>query len=574
MEPSTQQLIERVRNSVIGSREAIETPYGERRITYADYTASGRALSFLEDFVRREVLPLYANTHTETSGTGRQTTRFREEARAIIKEVAGAGEEDALIFTGSGATGAVHTLIEVMNLCLPADLADRYALLESIPVEDRPVVFIGPYEHHSNELPWRESIAEVVVIHEDAAGRIDLEELEQRLEEYADRELVIGSFSAASNVTGVLSDTDVISTLLHQHGALSFWDFAAAAPYVDIAMNGGDDALDYKDAVFLSPHKFVGGPGTPGVLLAKRALFHNRVPGRPGGGTVDFVTEHMHRYSEDPELREEGGTPGIIESIRAGLVFQLKDAVGAEEIHRRESTFTRRAIERWERNPALEVLGPHDAPRLAILSFTVRYDEGRYLHHELVTALLNDLFGLQARGGCSCAGPYGARLLGIDGERILDHVRKIEEGCRGLKPGWTRVGFNYFISEAEADFILRAVDWVATHGWKLLPYYTFDEVTGEWRHQDWKAHAPMTLHDVSYDDGEMTFRSRHTHADESDFDAYFEAAEEIRRRAEAEVPEMEIQPMSLEPDFERMRWFPLADEVVARMREEAVGAGT
>ena len=237
-------------------------------------------------------------------------------------------------------------------------------------------------------------------------------------------------------------------------------------------------------------------------------------------------------------------------------------------IHARESALTRRAIETWERNPAIEVLGPHDAPRLAIVSFTVRFGD-RYLHHDLVTALLNDLFGVQARGGCSCAGPYGARLLGIGGDRLKDHVRKIEEGCRGLKPGWTRVGFNYFVSDAEADFILRAVDWVATHGWKLLPYYEFDSLTGDWRHEDWKAHAPMSLHDVRYDDGTMTFRSRHTHADESAFEAYFEAADEIRRNAEAEVPAMDVAPMSLEDDFERMRWFPLADDVVARMREEA-----
>jgi len=564
--PANDRLIGLIRASVIGADEAIETPFGARRITYADYTASGRCLSFIEDFVRREVLPLYANTHTETSGTGRQTTRFREEARQIIKDAAGAGPEDALIFCGSGATGAVHTLIDVLNLCLPSDLDTRYDLSARIPASGRPVVFIGPYEHHSNELPWRESIADVVVIHEDAAGRIDLSELRDRLEEYADRSLRIGSFSAASNVTGVLTDTGAISTLLHRHGALSFWDFAAAGPYVEIRMNGGEDPLDYKDAVFLSPHKFVGGPGTPGVLLAKRALFHNRVPNRPGGGTVDFVTETYHRYLAEPELREEGGTPAIIESIRAGLVFQLRQAVSTGEIHRRETEFTRRAIARWSANPAIEVLGPRDAPRLAIISFTIRYDERRYLHHDLVTALLNDLFGIQARGGCSCAGPYGARLLNIHGQLLHDHVRKIEEGCRGLKPGWTRVGFNYFISEHEFEFILRAVDWIADHGWKLVPCYEFDAVTGEWRHRDWRAHAPMSLHDLRYDDGGPRFRSRHTRAGDEAFDAAFEEAERIRRRAESEVPTMEAPVEPLEEDFERMRWFPLAHEVVERLR--------
>ena len=263
-------LIEKIRAAVIGEQQPIETSFGERPLVYADYTASGRALHFVEDYIRDQVLPSYANTHTETSYTGAQTTALREEARGIVRAVVNGGEDDKVIFCGSGASSAIHKLIDILNLRLPADLTDRYDLLASIPADQRPVVFIGPYEHHSNELPWRESIADVVSIPLDSAGQLDLQVLEKQLVMYRDRPLKLGSFSAASNVTGIRTDVDGVSALLHRFAALSLWDYAAAAPYVGIDMNPPDcGAGDFRrDAVFISPHKFVGGPGTPaGIAL-------------------------------------------------------------------------------------------------------------------------------------------------------------------------------------------------------------------------------------------------------------------------------------------------------------------
>ncbi len=454
------------RHGIVGIGQTIETPYhGSIGIVYADWTATGRAYAPIERRIEDFLLPFIANTHTEANTTGRTMTHIYHAARKLIKRHVNAIEDDILITEGSGMTGAVNRLQRILGF----RLHERFRQALPIPNEERPVVFLTHMEHHSNQVSWLETIADVVVVEPDTNGLVDLENFRSALKRYEARAIKIAAVTACSNVTGILTPYRAIARILHEAGGLCFVDFAAAAPYVAIDMHPADP-LEQLDAIYFSPHKFLGGVATPGILIMNRNLYLNQVPDLPGGGTVEWTNPWGGRsYFDDAELREDGGTPAFLQTIRAGLCISLKEQMGQENILLREKEQMRALFDALSGVPGLRILAGQHKERLGILSFYIDN-----LHYNVAVRILNDRFGIQARGGCSCAGTYGHYLLHVDEALSKEITDRIDRHDYSLKPGWVRVSLHPTMTDEEIAYIAKAIIAVAEQHREWGLDYLFD----------------------------------------------------------------------------------------------------
>lgn len=469
-----EQAFEPFRKEIVGYRQAFVSPYGEQRIVYADWTASGRLFRPIERILLERFGPFVGNTHSEASATGDAMTGAYREAHRILKAHVHAHDDDVIVTTGAGTTAAVNKLQRLLGLRAPEQLGRRLYL----PPEARPVVFVTHMEHHSNHTSWLETIAQVECVHPDRDGQVDLEHLRRLLQRYRARRVKIGAFTACSNVTGVRTPYRALAKLMHEHDGVCFVDFAASAPYDPIDMHPADPR-EALDAIYFSPHKFLGGPGACGVLVFNARLYTNSVPDHPGGGTVAWTNPWGgRRYLADIEAREDGGTPPFLQAVKAALCVRLKEAMRVERMRAREEALVQRAFAGLRDIPGLHLLAGHLEARLGILSF---YVEG--LHYNLVVRLLNDRFGVQVRGGCSCAGTYGHYLLHVDPARSRRITDAIDRGDLSSKPGWVRLSLHPTTTDAELDYILAAVRTVVTRGGDWAEEYRYDPRTNEFTHQ-------------------------------------------------------------------------------------------
>jgi len=483
------------RKNIVGIDAEIETPYGHKKIIYADWIASGRLFSPIEKKISDEIGPLVGNTHSESSATGIAMTAAYHQAQKIIKKHVNANENDILLFTGAGMTSAIAKLQRILGLKIP-EQAKNYCsfakgeLYKCKKENDskRPVVFITHIEHHSNHTSWLETIADVVVLEPDHNLKVNPNTLRKEIIKYLDRPLLIGSFSACSNVTGYFPPYSELAEIMHEYHGYCFVDFAASAPYVDINMHP-ENRMHQLDAIFFSPHKFLGGPGSAGVLVFNKELYRNITPDTPGGGTVKWTNRWGgYSYISDIEVKEDGGTPGFLQGIKAALAVVLKEKMTVKMIREREEELTELTYNELQKIKGLHCLAGNIKERLGVFSFYIEN-----AHHNLITKLLNDRFGIQVRGGCSCAGTYGHFLLHVNFRLSKEITDKIDSGDLSLKPGWIRLSLHPTMTDDELLYILDAIRQTVENAeiWKKEYYY--DKHTNEFHHVQYSEFSHMNL---------------------------------------------------------------------------------
>jgi len=463
------------RSQVIGMNQEFDSPYGRKKIIYADWTASGRLYQPIEDKITRDFGPFMANTHTESNITSSMMTGLYKQSKKIIKEHVNADSYDVVILDGFGMTSVVNKLQRILGLRVPEMWRNQLQL----PERERPVIFITAMEHHSNQTSWLETLGEVQLVNLDREGRVDVSHLEQLLHEYKNRRLKIGSFTACSNVTGIQTPYHQLAKLMHQHGGLCFVDFAASAPYVEINMHP-QDPLEKLDAIFFSPHKFLGGPGTSGVLVFDSRMYTNKVPDHPGGGTVLWTNPWgKHQYFDSIEMREDGGTPGILQSIRTALCLNLKSKMGVKQMLKREKEQLRLLFSHLEKIPEVRILAGNIKDRIGIVSFYIET-----LHYNLLVRLLNDRYGVQVRGGCSCAGTYGHHLLNINPTTSKQITEKISHGDLSEKPGWVRFSLHPIMTDEEILTFIQAIREIIENKDEWKKDYVYDSASNDYFYVD------------------------------------------------------------------------------------------
>jgi YD repeat-containing protein len=464
------------RQKIVGIQAHFQSPYGTQPIIYADWIASGRLYQPIENILANEIGVYVANTHTETTATGTTMTLAYHQAHKTIKHHVNAAPTDVIITTGSGMTGVVNKFQRILGLKVPERLANKI----EIPDNERPVVFVTHMEHHSNHTSWLETIADVVCVPPNSEGLVDLQAFQQAIEQYTHRPLKIAAVTSCSNVTGIFTPYYDIAELIHQYGGYCFVDFACSAPYVPIDMHPTNRPQASLDAIFFSPHKFLGGPGTTGVLIFNSTLYKNRVPDQPGGGTVNWTNPWgQHSFVDDIEAREDGGTPAFLQTIKAALAIALKEQMNTQQMLLREEELLQQAFDHLLQIPNLHILAPHIQHRLGVISF---YING--LHYNLGVKILNDRFGIQVRGGCSCAGTYGHYLLNVTPNHSHRITAKIDNGDLTEKPGWIRLSLHPTMTNAELHYILQAITSLAANYPQWQHDYTHDLKCNEFRHKN------------------------------------------------------------------------------------------